>query len=367
MYNNDDNYDGPIFQKQKEEPKNFFSQDQFITTENNYLSNTTNYSFNSGVSNMDIPPELDEIKNLSDANNVSGPTLSALDPMNILPTEPQISQNKLDMYDNGIITNDNEYNINNEDFTSKQKTTNPDDEKDNNFLNTDYNDVQTNSYIKQEPKESVEEENTISSPLEENNIFNPNTSYNMDINNLPDLESSNNVSANEKANYDYGYNYDINNTPDKILSLDEYINNKTNEDDENQKEQEDYNLGINSIPDLSSFMIPENETKELSEEKEKNEEEYKVIQDVNLNKPKIEEIDDIEDLNNIYNEDTLEIMDEDSQDEKKQVVDDIKSHINSLKNEGHDIELEEFDFEDTYQLVIKIKKEEELENEDRTS
>ena len=62
----DNNYDGPLFKKgeNNNEVSNFFSQDQFKTP----LNQESNSSFSSNPSDMDIPPELDEIKNNLEVN-----------------------------------------------------------------------------------------------------------------------------------------------------------------------------------------------------------------------------------------------------------------------------------------------------------
>ncbi len=53
---------------------------------------------------MDLPPELGEIKELSDAPIAKAPTMEVLSPMNIIPEEFD-GNNILDNYDAGLINN----------------------------------------------------------------------------------------------------------------------------------------------------------------------------------------------------------------------------------------------------------------------
>ena len=67
-------------------------------------SNTLNQVTNSYQNNepLDVPPQLSEIKNLSDATISYAPTMDVLDPMNIMPEE-KTSVDPLEAYDNGYL------------------------------------------------------------------------------------------------------------------------------------------------------------------------------------------------------------------------------------------------------------------------
>ena len=393
----DNNYDGPLFKKgeNNNEVSNFFSQYQFKTP----LNQESNSSFSSNPSDMDIPPELDEIKNLSDAKELSGPTLSALDPMNVMPEnndEPKKEESKLDLYDKGL----NKFNSEEPQDEEENKEENEgqeEQEENNNYepepynydnilkngINKDSNSYDISSNNKEEStansKNDITFNSDVTSPLKENNMFNPNNSFNVDINNLPDLENNDDYNKINLRKEETAIN------SNKIHSLEDYLKTKEEkeddsndssdeeatsddqEDDDEEKQENDYNLGLASIPDLNSFIIK-------NKDEPKKEDEYGIVQDVDLSVDQPNKIEEIEDISNILDEqDSLEIIDNDSNEEEtidsdnnKETLEKIKSLITELKNNGAQIETEEFDFEDMYQLIVKIKKEGE-ENENRDS
>ena len=126
---------------------------------------------------------------------------------------------------------------------------------------------------------------------------------------------------------------------------------------------------------LSSKEEVEKETKENNELEVKNEttdenNSYEIDNKTNLedNEEKKVNLDDLG-LDDVYQEpDSLEIMDLDSEDETKDVketteketlatkIDKIKELLDNLKKDGSNINVEEFDFEDMIQLIIKIEK-----------
>ena len=72
--------------------------------DNNSLFSTPKQDITNNINDtgMDLPPELGEIKELSDAPIAKAPTMEVLSPMNIIPDEFD-GNNILDNYDAGII------------------------------------------------------------------------------------------------------------------------------------------------------------------------------------------------------------------------------------------------------------------------
>ena len=419
----DNNYDGPIFKKEENnnEVTNFFSQDQFASPS---LDGNMN-SFSANPTTMDIPPELDDIKNLSDAQKLSGPTLSALDPMNVMPDTNEEPKSKLDLYDNGIKFNtdtqdtgninneENKYNLNNNvnpwlnnvdnnisSYTSTNDTygTNKEDYYNSNndslvntsnennnssFFKNTYNvdnyinSTETDNSVEKKDNENNNNSNItfnsdVVSPIKENNMFNPNNSFNIDINTLPSLDSDDDY---DKINTSSNL---IQSNQNKIKGLDEIINTDYSSEESEKDEENDNKLGLDNIPDLNSFIISkkEDEKAETKEESEKEindynslkNDDYNVVHDVDLSLPNISKIDTLDDIDNIKDDtDTLEIIDEEeAKEDNNESITKIKKLVTELKNQGELIELEEFDFENTYQLVIKVTKKGEK-DEDRNS
>lgn len=72
--------------------------------DNNSIFSSNNQDITNSINDtgMDLPPELGEIKELSDAPIAKAPTMEVLSPMNIIPEEFD-GNNILDNYDAGII------------------------------------------------------------------------------------------------------------------------------------------------------------------------------------------------------------------------------------------------------------------------
>lgn len=308
----------------------------------------------------DIPPELGEIKNLSDATIASAPTMEVLDPMNVMP-EVAKSNDPLDNYENGNLNNFNNVqtapmtnpSINNSypGVDNQSQNSMPINSFSNfgtsngnfNLNNNMFNGTPSNPFSGQIPNQFPE-------TSQFNNQTNLNPQYNND---QPAFNSNGNFVLNTNANSNFNlgekaFNQSPENVENNILGQENLNNNSVlNEDNEitreldNTTNTEPVDLGINN--------------------------EYTIIQDSNLNNSS-QNVSTLSDLGieGTYDEPyTLDIMDineDESDDDSKPILSvsasvlKLKEVVEDLKRQGVNIELEEFDFEHMLQLVIKINK-----------
>ena len=312
------------------------------------------------LSNNDIPPQLDEIKNLNDAPISSAPTFDTLEPMNVMPETISPSyDDRLDAYEKGdfsLSNNANVYNsqlnvnIPNQNFdTNLQNSKMPFDNS--NFLNQEVNQSDfnldnqfisnsnefNNSYDFSKMMDgSSTDDTSILSSFENSNP----------INNTHDLNNNLNTSNN---------NLSLNTNFESNLSQDLFLNNPINKLPTSFAEK-DKSLD-SSVSELKSL-----ENNDKQEEKETSIDDKNVLNPINddysIQNLKMEDI---------YSEpDTLEIMDLDNdinsieniqeKNELDDAIKELKSLVEKLKTQGLNIEIEEFDFETMYQLVVKINK-----------
>lgn len=278
----------------------------------------------------DIPPNLGEIKNLSDATITHAPTMDVLDPMNVMPASVG-SQDPIDSYENGNLNNfNNPYNfsVGNETFTNEKQsliTNNP-----SNFEGVSNLELMNNTLPSNEPKELLSKGASMSDllqPYDNNAISQVNVQ-------TPDF-------------------FQQPNSTDNFLNIQNESFDKSPVFDFNEPSKDD----VETVNDDLSSQV-ENQDNE----------EYKIIQDDNLNKAEDGFDSSNFETENAYDEpdtlDILEISDEEAsldKENKTQVslngnVERIKDLIEELKKQGVKIELEEFDFEKMYQLIIKIEK-----------
>lgn len=346
--------------------QNFNNNQNGIFNQNNSLqSSPNNYNINEGVEN-DIPPELGEIQNLSDATVATAPTMDVLAPMNVMPTTLPSNNDPLDAYDNGTRGFDNQMIQNNT--------------------------IQNNNYQPQVPQSPVminpqaggyfnEQNNSFP---DQNNFGAPNslnTSYNVQ---MPLDTNINNTIQPQVNNFNPDYLGTFN-QPTQVTNQETIV------------PSQPINSGFNDV--TSNFL--NSEKRELSNDALKeeslettmpDEKEYEV-ENTSLKEQEEKETDEVKEaqedlgLDESYNEpDSLEIMDLDSETvednipaEENSTEDDsssdsgvqentlnpgdiskgaqkIKDLIEEMKKSGYDIKLEEFDFEEMYQLIIKINK-----------
>lgn len=354
-----------------------FNPQQNFNEQNNNIFNADSFNNDiniSSISENDVPPDLPPIKNLSDATVSSAPTMDVLGPMNIMPETLPTSNDPLDAYENGNI-NLNNNGMFNQNVEPSFVTPNIQNNFNNDSLNQSMLDNNTNIY-----------------PSWNENIYNP-QNQNIESTSMPynGYQPSNGLSNNE---YDIS-NYNTINQPTSIVNqteLNDFNNNTTGSqnsfenpvnDYKTEESNQDYTIDQSIINDEQQL-----ESRQDKEEpKEDNIKEYDILQEESLNEEKKEEeklketsINDLG-LDESYTEpDTLEIMDfeneedldepeekdeaETSQKEEITIepgsisknVERIKALLEEIKSSGIDLELEEFDFETMYQLIIKINK-----------
>lgn len=354
-----------------------FNPQQNFNEQNNNIFNADSFNNDiniSSISENNVPPDLPPIKNLSDATVSSAPTMDVLGPMNIMPETLPTSNDPLDAYENGNI-NLNNNGMFNQNVEPSFVTPNIQNNFNNDSLNQSMLDNNTNIY-----------------PSWNENIYNP-QNQNIESTSMPynGYQPSNGLSNNE---YDIS-NYNTINQPTSIVNqteLNDFNNNTTGSqnsfenpvnDYKTEESNQDYTIDQSIINDEQQL-----ESRQDKEEpKEDNIKEYDILQEESLNEEKKEEeklketsINDLG-LDESYTEpDTLEIMDfeneedldepeekdeaETSQKEEITIepgsisknVERIKALLEEIKSSGIDLELEEFDFETMYQLIIKINK-----------
>ena len=353
-----------------------FNPQQNFNEQNNNIFNAD--SFNNdinilSISENDIPPDLPPIKNLSDATVSSAPTMDVLGPMNIMPETLPTSNDPLDAYENGNI-NLNNNGMFNQNVEPSFVTPNIQNNFNNDSLNQSMLDNNTNIY-----------------PSWNENIYNP-QNQNIESTSMPynGYQPSNGLSNNE---YDIS-NYNTINQPTSMVNqpeLNDFNNNTIGSQNSFENPVNDYKTEeSNQDYTIDQSIINDDQQLESRQDKEKTKEdnikEYDILQNESLNEEKKEEELKETSINNLgldesYTEpDTLEIMDfeneedldepeekneaETSQKEEITIepgsisknVERIKALLEEIKSSGIDLELEEFDFETMYQLIIKINK-----------
>ena len=276
----------------------------------------------------DIPPELGEIKNLSDATVSSAPTMDVLNPMNIMPENP-VPKDPLSAYESGNL---NGFNSMNNNIYQNQVTSQP---------------------------TVINNQNTTLDPMV-NGLSSGITPANASGN---DYNHPNLASVQEMDNSFLAQNNNL--TPQsQIPNLNEEtklyngnLNEPLKDNNKNSIISESQSVDLDSKDNVSTEDLSQKDT---SEDMVSNQSQTETIEGgTNLS--------DLG-LDDSYNEpDTLDIMDlneeetstekaDDSKLSTSQMVDKIKDLIENLKSSGAKIDFEEFDFEQMYQLIIKIEK-----------
>lgn len=382
--------------------------------ENNFSTNN-NFGYD-GVNNslqvQDLPPTLDGIKNLNEAKMFDAPSLDVLGPANIMPENIAAPNDPLSSYENGNFQfnnnplqgiNDNNMNMSsslgpnelpNYQFNSSYQT--PNLQMNNNF-NMPYQGFQ--SIPNNDFNLPYQMPNSQMSNPQVNNNFNPSYgTLNNSFNNKMGYDLGNQASLNGNIHTSFEQNimpYNTSNGDFKppVSNLDMPTSSvEANFNMEafplNNSQKNDYypNIGEfapNNVPSDSLFLNKEevndtndnyeshHEESKLSNDLSIEKEDYSIVND-SINDDASDKITDLEKLGieDTYNEpDTIEIMDMDSN-EKDSIneessisfdkisddVEKIKKLVDTLKEEGAKVELEEFDFESMYQIVIKFSK-----------
>ena len=388
MYNNDDysnfNNSNNLFGNN--------NQNNNLNQENGMV----NSSLQSNNNGLDVPPELDEIKNLNDATIASAPTMDVLGPMNVMPNSLPTNNDKLDDYEKGI-TNINDNNINNDVISNVNNNTINDinSKLNNNFVNNMA--PFSNQNVSAPLYNNYEQNNLMNNDIDNNFINNAGNFNNQNINtssSINTFEQNNIVDNNElesvKPDYNQTSNFINNNIPNdyelpnKPLENNNF-NSKMDEVPSSLNEIttntiENNNMDNSNIDNNQNISIPNTLLQQQEElpKIENDSKDYNIVQDKELKEDVSKE--DLG-LDDSYTEpDVLEIMDLDQEPENennsnaesldennkslvkeeenttRRAVDKIKSLIEELKTLGYNIEFDEFDFEELYQLIIKLKK-----------
>lgn len=304
--------------------------------------NTLNQSTNSYQNNesMDVPPQLSEIKNLSEATISYAPTMDVLDPMNIMPEEKQ-TKDPLEAYDNGYLNSDT--NINQNVNSNINPNINP---TDNYAINNNIFNMQMNPTL---------DKNQVLSNINSNNTF-YNTNNPVNLNSLtsnPVQNEQNSMPINEFLSSNMNFNNSNIDTHENLSNISDntLINNdfslKSNEE-LNQNTNVDKNINGNIENTSLPYEIIQNEK----------------LSDDNQNETPFLGLDDE------YNNDALDIMDlnDDIKEDEPQAndgalendnnsndsLDRIKNLIDELNKEGKKVDIQEFNFDNLVQLIIKI-------------
>lgn len=361
----------------------------------NYPGSIPNYGSNQNMmgsfpnqvmpeQNLDVPPVLDPIKPLSSTNNNLAPSMDALNPMNIMPESlpnEQLNQVPTPGNPEPIDNGDGNYNpIFNNQMDSG------------NFgasfsINNNYNVLPTEPINDTSlQSQQINEYNLNIPPVSEQQVTNSfesqplidgyNATHDIPSNASFDNQPSTNMPLNYENNIPLQPNIktSTNNTSlesvepafNPVLESEQFIN------------QESINVNpLNDNEPLSQDLMPNEETTNGLDNNVE-------ISDIKLSEEKQEEDSDYLGLDSSYTEpDMLEIMDLESTDDNSEKIDieakeeldtenieslsnstltieesieKIKNLIKEIKNTGVNIKLEEFDFEEMYQLVVKIDK-----------
>lgn len=355
---------------------------------------------NSQIVSSDVPPELDPIKNLNDAVESTAPTLDVLGPMNIMPDVLPQTNDNLDAYENGTYDINNQtLNANPLEQNSYQLGTNNISNPLNNFNNSIIQNInepiQNFNPVQEAPisfSSNINQNSTI--PSEFPNLGSSYEPINTSLGNNINIEQPNNSELPPiDTSLDYGINNDLV-TSDSKPEIDSVINPSNlneaetpvvNSLDNNDNISDSIALNnnrgtesdISDAPDLVqdvtlSESLEENKLDDINEDVQETEDlktNLEEISDITLEETNLSDLGldesytepdvlEIMDLENDVKEEAVEESDESSisQGLVSKNVEKIKALIEELKASGVDIELEEFDFESMYQLIVKLKK-----------
>lgn len=334
----------------------FSNQNAFNNSATNYGTENGNVSGNN-FEERDLPPELGEIKNLSEATVSSAPTMDVLDSMNIMPNVLPTQNDPLSAYESGNFSFNNQVSNLNEN-PNIQETFNNQNEYVN--IQTPVPNLNTNT----QPQMSTQYDTGVSSlnsPLIYDTVNTPlHEKIPEQTDSIQQDDSLNNVKF--ENNYEFNPINIMETTPE--ININDSMQNdletqKATEIDKEELESEE--LSQKSSDGTNVEILPNED--EGGEKQELNED---IVTMNNLG------------LDESYNEpDTLEIIDIDSEEEQDETseqvnnstndveepsnkisdaVEKLKQIIEELKNQGINIQLEEFDFETMYQLIVKIDK-----------
>ena len=356
---------------------NSFGNKPLFDNFNNQSSVNYNQEYSGGYNNEDIPPELDEIKPLNNASIYEAPSLDVLGPANFMPenNEPlNASSDPLSLYENGNIDLNSGVNNMNSRFNSSLGNNLGYDNFANN-MNNNINDGLGGSYPYNNQGglgssyNSLENQPNNMNDNSFNSFENFKNSYQLD-NNIPLSSSTNNQFSNLDKNNSHEVSLDENKADSSSSSADfnDYLSGRKDREP-NQMDGINNDIVKDKMEVNSSIDNPSFDEKDTVDNNFDHG--YEIENDISLGeKSSLDSLDDLG-IDDSYNEpDTLEIMDLDEKEDKElkddadnvdddllsSSVDKIKKLIDEIKALGVNIEFEEFDFEQMYQLIIKINK-----------
>ncbi len=399
IMNNNQNFNNPGYNSIPPFENNNQNMGYPGSAQNPWTQQNTMSGFpNQGMMNqpVDIPPVLDPIKPLSDTKNTVAPSMDALNPMNImpdtLPPSPPLEQSLASSPVEQMESNNFNYNngLNNDQLNSLELNTPM-----NNSLNT--NNPLSGEQINNMPlgngpindynqtsvdKPTVESQTPIqnlSQPFENNynNVSNMSSSPVMD--NQFNSPLSNDVSPSyPQMNQSNIMNSQVENTETSTLNkIDEVtnqgvsdfsqmqINEPASQVTEDAEDNDDLDDASSNNVEISDIKLSDDNTKEdinnLGLDSSYTEPDMLEIMDLEASDEPTNSIEEVSKTQ----ENDLEPEEKMIEDEKpvlvdtsniKESVEKIKGLIEEIKYSGIKIELEEFDFEEMYQLVVKINK-----------
>lgn len=381
------NYNSQNIGQNPFETSGFAPNSNFIMNQipdQNMMSESNNFmnGYNNTSPVNDVPPDLGEIKNLSEATVSTAPTMDVLGPMNVMPDTLPTNNDLLDAYENGSINVNN--NLSNNNITSNSQTLNPLSQMNvSNNLNM-FQNISEPPQMNNFPNSTMTQSNNYES-IPQNNAIQSNFNTNIPHSNLTSNEY-NNVNVGSTVNLNNGYNNSLSNDFNfQPNSSQSQLNNLNIQPMSESNVNQDVLAPVNNIASNNNFepekSVLEEKTEQVVPEITNEENDYSIIQNKDLtdNQDSSTNVTDLG-LDESYTEtDTLEIMDIENEDETEvpaenenvtltketqniepgsisKCVDKIKELLEEIKASGIDIELEEFDFESMYQLVVKINK-----------
>lgn len=317
---------------------NNFNNRPLFNNYNNQELNNEGYNKDSYENNSnDLPPVLDEIKNLTDSPISEAPTLDALGPANFIPeSDNNIENDPIFLYEKGNI------NLNNQ--------------SDNLFNNI------SNNY------------SNLTNNINEYN-YDTKVINNENNNNLFDSEFTNNSFNLSKDNFNNDFLNKNNNDEDFNISnkglVDTYKVNESNQFNNTDYGYDSINVLDNNLNDSKDYIINNNNINNLDMENNYSiyepSKDYEINNDILISqKEEKDSLSDLDIMDSYDDADMLEIMDIDSEDVNEKINDNkkvleeninkIKKLIDEIKDLGVNVSLEEFDFESMYQIIIKLNK-----------
>ncbi len=317
---------------------NNFNNRPLFNNYNNQELNNEGYNKDSYENNSnDLPPVLDEIKNLTDSPISEAPTLDALGPANFIPeSDNNIENDPISLYEKGNI------NLNNQ--------------SDNLFNNI------SNNY------------SNLTNNINEYN-YDTKVINNENNNNLFDSEFTNNSFNLSKDNFNNDFLNKNNNDEDFNISnkglVDTYKVNESNQFNNTDYGYDSINVLDNNLNDSKDYIINNNNINNLDMENNYSiyepSKDYEINNDILISqKEEKDSLSDLDIMDSYDDADMLEIMDIDSEDVNEKINDNkkvleeninkIKKLIDEIKDLGVNVSLEEFDFESMYQIIIKLNK-----------